>query len=51
MVTTPATTVSGAAADRTKKTTEGTPRRPRANASETLLGRCDVTVEDMGAPV
>ena len=39
MVTTPATTVSGVAADMTKKTTAGTPSRSAANAVDTLLGR------------
>src|SRR5262245_1184623 len=36
VVTTPATTVSGATALRMKKTTAGTPRRSLARAAETL---------------
>jgi hypothetical protein len=42
VVTTPATTVRGAAAEMTKKTTDGMPRRPPASAAETATGPCSV---------
>src|SRR5687767_13223432 len=46
--TTPATTVSGAAADITKNTTEATPRRSRARAVESWLSLTGVDVLDTG---